>query len=206
MLRLLAPTDEMQVPQRIIASAMKEGDADFAKWAIERAQPEDCTILMKAVLGVESDEVYALWEEHVLTLASVKVRVGGKSKDLFQHLFGEQLFNEARDSSTKQRRVEQTLEALRGKLEKSLLGKILGYVARSSCSVPLTEKLLSLGAPIDFPRGYPPHRGMTALRAASRKTTREAADLMRCLLRKGADPNDSKEKDIRGRRRCKGNW
>jgi hypothetical protein len=49
----------------------------------------------------------------------------------------------------------------------------------------LAEKLLALGAPIDYPSGYG-KTGMPALQFAAKTTTKEAAFFMKYLLLKGA--------------------
>ncbi len=190
MTEALAPKDEKQVPQNILASAVKREDIHFAKWAISQAGKEDWTKLMKVLLSVKSDEIYAVWEEHILTLPQLVPQLVGTTNPLaravLERLFRQSIFTDIKDNIKKEERVKHTLEELKEKLEWELKGEILLRIARSSCSIPLTGTLLSLGVDINYSsdRG----RKMTPLRIASTKTTREAALFMRYLLANGANP------------------
>ncbi|KAJ5740686.1 hypothetical protein N7493_000558 [Penicillium malachiteum] len=78
------------------------------------------------------------------------------------------------------------------KLTKYTLGSTLNIVAASTCSTALAQVLLKAGADVDF--RYNKGSGTdstkkTPLHLASRKVSREAAELMKLLLLWGADPN-----------------
>ncbi|KAH7150359.1 hypothetical protein B0J13DRAFT_549979 [Dactylonectria estremocensis] len=187
--QLLAPVDETYTPRIIVASAIQSEDADFAKWAISMAQPEDCAKIMKVALGSKSEEMYALWEAYLLEMPRMVPRSSQHDdKDLFEDLFNRTLFSCIKNDPLKEARVKHTLRKLADKMKRPLLGSLLVGIAKSSCSAPLAEELLALGAPIDYPRDFK-KTGMTALQIAAKKTTREAALLMQCLILKGARPD-----------------
>ncbi|KAF7555032.1 hypothetical protein G7Z17_g2472 [Cylindrodendrum hubeiense] len=188
MTQLLAPVDETYSPQIIVKYAIQSGDVDFAKWAISKTRPEDCAKNMKVALSTKLEEIYDLWEEYLLKMPRMVPKPStDEDKDLFKELFNRTLFNEINNNPLGEARVKHTLKKLRGSMDSSLLGHILVSIAKSSCSIHLAEKLLVLGAPIDYPRGYK-STGMTALHVAARKTTREAALFMKWLILKGASP------------------
>ncbi|RYC87009.1 hypothetical protein BFJ63_vAg10141 [Fusarium oxysporum f. sp. narcissi] len=64
--------------------------------------------------------------------------------------------------------------------------KVLPSIADSSCSVNLARYAIQHGCGVDIQSSY---NSLTALQIASRKTTKQAADLMEFLLLQGADPN-----------------
>ncbi|PQE19337.1 Nacht domain protein [Rutstroemia sp. NJR-2017a BVV2] len=70
-------------------------------------------------------------------------------------------------------------------MSKQNLGRSLADVAQSSCSVRLATLLIEAGANVDYRRSG---RYMTPLHYAARKTSVEAAELMKFLLQRGADP------------------
>ncbi|KAI0600874.1 NACHT domain protein [Biscogniauxia sp. FL1348] len=71
-------------------------------------------------------------------------------------------------------------------LERRDLGYILIAVASTTCSITLAEYVLEAGAEVDCRRG-PKHS--TPLHYAARQETAEAADFMKFLLFRGADPD-----------------
>jgi hypothetical protein len=70
-------------------------------------------------------------------------------------------------------------------VDKADLGSSLLGVAQSSCSVRLATLLVEAGANVDFRRS---DKYITPLHHAARKTSVEAAELMKFLLQRGADP------------------
>ncbi|KAM5360852.1 hypothetical protein ACJZ2D_013481 [Fusarium nematophilum] len=188
--QLLAPADETGTPQTIVASAIKSEDADFAKWAISRAEPEDCAKIMAVALGSKSDEIYTLWQDYLAEMPRMVRRASSSQpeKDLFEELFSRKLFNSIKNDTLKESRVRRTLRKLAAGMERPLLGSLLVGIAKSSCSVALADELLALGAPIDYPRPFK-KTGMTALQIACKNPTKEAALLMQCLIFKGARPD-----------------
>jgi hypothetical protein len=191
--QLLAPAGETYTPRTIVASAIQSEDVDFAKWAISIAQPEDCVKIMKVALGSKSEEIYALWEDYLFNAPQI---VPGLSKhddkDLVEVLFSRTLFTDIKNDPLKEARVKHTLRKLAHRMTLPMLGSFLVGIAKSSCALSLAEELLALGAPIDYPQHFK-KTGMTALQIAAKKTTREAALLMQCLILNGAETyNDSK--------------
>ncbi|KAJ5248989.1 hypothetical protein N7468_000440 [Penicillium chermesinum] len=79
-----------------------------------------------------------------------------------------------------------------GKFDNVELGYTLTDLAKGTCSVALAKVLLSAGVDVDFrlPEvGREQSTRKTPLHFASRKTTREAAEMMKLLLIWGANPN-----------------
>jgi len=188
MTEVLTPTDEKWVPQKTLILAVKRQDAQFAEWALARAGRDDWIKLMNAMLGIESDEIYALWEEYIITqleLAEPECQVNRRQLD---RLFRQTLFSTIEGNIMKEGRVQHTLQRLNAKLGSHLQGAILLRIAKSSCSIPLIETILSFGVDIDFTNDFR-HR-VTALRSAAKQNTAEGALLMRYLLEHGAEPGD----------------
>jgi hypothetical protein len=70
-------------------------------------------------------------------------------------------------------------------MDTKYLGSTLAIVAQSCCSVRLATCLIEAGANVDHRKS---NRYMTPLHHAARKTSAEAAELMKFLLERGADP------------------
>ncbi|KAI1122503.1 hypothetical protein F5Y10DRAFT_72272 [Nemania abortiva] len=192
MTKLLAPKDEKQVPESVLVSAVKKEDINFAKWAISRAARGNWTKLMTVMLSVKSDEIYALWEHYILALPQPSPCQGIISAPL-EILFKQTLFTRIKGDVNKEERLKHTLIELKGRLSENLMGRILLRIAKTSCSRLLTETLLSLGAPINYAEDR--KRRTTALRIASKQTTKEAAFLMKYLLENGASPGRHSTRD-----------
>lgn len=192
MTKLLTPANEKYVPPGIVASAVNSKDVEFVRWALAKAKASDCAKFMKVMLGTESDEIYALWEEYILNnLAEVsewQLNQGPRLK--LENVFKQTLWNDVKNNTLKEARSKLLLRKLQGHINPGLLGTILVQIARSSCSLPLAEEVLKLGAPIDYPWGYG-RNGMTAIQAAAKQTTEDAAHLMRFLIFKGANTDRS---------------
>ncbi|KAH7253331.1 hypothetical protein B0J15DRAFT_447743 [Fusarium solani] len=187
--QLLAPGGETGVPHAIVTSAIQSEDVDFARWAISMAQPLDRVKIMKVALGSKSEEIYTLWEDHLLNvLKGVPGISKHDEKGVVEIYFNRTLFTGIKNDPLKEARVKHTLRKLADRMTPALLGSLLVGIAKSSCSLSLAEELLALGALIDYPQ---PSRGtgMTALQIAAKKTTKEAALLMQCLILNGADPD-----------------
>lgn len=197
--RLLTPANDY-VPNSIVISAIQSENVDFAKWAVSKAGPWNCSQVMQVMFDTKSEEVYALWEEHLLTVPDTidrglteghGLRHGfriGDRHGWFRALFNRTIVGHI-NSPLKEARMKHTLRKLRSVITPKLLGPLLVLVAKSSCSIPLTEELLAQGAYIDHPRnseGKWSSTGMTALHIAAKKTTREAALLMQYLILQGA--------------------
>lgn len=93
----------------------------------------------------------------------------------------------------KQERLARALSehASIGHLTTDDLGYALKAVASSTCSVSIAKVLLACGAAVNF-RGSKSHTatsGQTPLILAAAKKTREGAEMMKLLLRAGANPN-----------------
>ncbi|KAI9146903.1 Vegetative incompatibility protein [Paramyrothecium foliicola] len=73
MTQLLTPEDEVHAPFDIIKSALRTEDAAFAQWAISKVDPGDSMRVMHVALKTPSEEIFALWEEHVVNLREENV-------------------------------------------------------------------------------------------------------------------------------------
>lgn len=185
MTSLLAPSTERFTPYDIVVAAVHSQNATFARAAISKSRPEDCAKLMQAIVSTKSDDMYALWEEHILALPREILMPGHqKPKDLYDELFKKALFTKIKDSPLHEARVKLTLRSLSGRMQNSLLGTLLVRVAKGSCSISLATELLELGAPVDYPSEV--GRGMTALHIAAKKMEKEAAFFMKYLISQGA--------------------
>ena len=183
--QLLAPTNEMYAPDNIVLSALASEDVDFADWALAKAQPNDCAKFINVALGTKSEDVYAVWEKHILDLLE-------KTRDPVKYpvrptedLFKKKLYTEIKDNGLKEYRLKHLWRKIPCKyMSPEVLGDILVRIAKASCSLHLAQEVLDLGAPVDYPTNY--KNGITALQAAARKNTQEAALLMQLLISEGA--------------------
>ena len=183
--QLLAPTNEMYVPDNIVISALASEDVEFTDWALAKAQPDDCAKFINAALGTKSEDVYAVWEKHILNLLE-------KTRDRLKYLepptedlFKKKLYTEIKGNDLKENRLKHLWRKISRKyMTPEELGDILVRIAKASCSLNLAQEVLHLGAPVDYPTNY--KDGITALQAAAKKNTQEAALLMQLLISKGA--------------------
>lgn len=184
--QLLAPPKEVYMPYQIVVAAVRSQDITFAKEAISKAKPGEYAKLMKALISTDSEEIYALWEEHIISVPRVSpISEYHRAPNLSEQLFKGHLFTAAKGKLLKEARVRRAMRILSHHMTPSLLGTLLVRVAKSSCSVPLAQELLDLGAPVDYPVGYGTS-GMTALHVAAKKTSEEAAFFMQYLIEQGA--------------------
>ncbi|KAF5721586.1 NACHT domain-containing protein [Fusarium mundagurra] len=184
--QFLVPIDRPKTPEEIIKLAIQSQDVDFAKWAIPQTKPEDCVNMMKVTLSSKSEEIYTLWEDYLTTLPpTVTTGPSHKERLTLECIFNRTLFKDIKNNSVKEARVKHTLRRLRNRFSTRSLGVLLTNIAKSSCSLPLAQELIALGASMEFPRDEK-GTGLTALHLASKNTSREAALLMQYLILKGA--------------------
>jgi hypothetical protein len=155
----------------------------LSKYAIKDFRPAVKKII-RAIIELESEDIFELWNP---ILASG---------------LGDKYVTVEVEKIVKSRRTIATTDNIPGR-ERILLRiwesfkvfdtlkdekrvTILRNIADSSCSVNLARYAIQHGCEVNSKaQEYTP----TALQFAARKTTSQAADLMKFLLRKGADPN-----------------
>ncbi|KAL5040742.1 hypothetical protein BDW71DRAFT_212842 [Aspergillus fruticulosus] len=130
---------------------------------------------------------------------------GRDNVDLINDIFKQQVFSDIKGSVLKETRLQHTLETLREYIQPNMLGTILVRIAKSSCTFSLAKQLLSYGAPVDYPWVNQMYggqvregTGVTALHAAAKKATKEAALLMRLLILNGAMHDMERIREERG--------
>ncbi|KAK6074241.1 NACHT domain protein [Seiridium cupressi] len=192
MTRLLAPPHEEYLPANIVISAFKNQNEEFVRWALTKTRLSDCAKLMKIVLGTTSGEIYALWETHILHTLTAESLVGARTT-LLEDLIKPSILNSARNDSLKEARLKSLLRNTRGYVGTDWLGAILLNIAKSSCSAVLAEEVLDLGAPVNYPWGFK-KSGPTAIAIVVRKTSEEAARLIRVLVLRGADTSSRRHR------------
>ncbi|KAL9115838.1 MAG: hypothetical protein Q9227_000206 [Pyrenula ochraceoflavens] len=140
-------------------------------------------LVLPEVLRSDSDEIKEEW------MNNLDLREKPKNKVPFESNFlGQKIIN----ATESQPYREDFLLSVWKRLDlpqscgKAYIGDALVNVASTTCSVTLASFLLEQGVSVDYRRsaGYP-----TALRHAARKTSLEAAELMKFLLMKGANPD-----------------
>ncbi len=213
MTEALMPAGEKCLPADILAFAASSEDIEFVRSSLARASNRDSAGLINIVLGSASDEIYALWKEHLFrTLRQISNAAVPKQerrhlqnrtapeavvrkalrpiRTLLGTVFRKQrLWNSLKGNALKETRMRLLLKTLHEKdyLTAPMMGDMLVRMAGSGCSVSLGEDLLSYGAPIDF---HFWKSGKSALQTAAQKTTEEAAYFMRMLIRHGASPTN----------------
>jgi hypothetical protein len=184
-MKLLAPLNEADVPLKIVRAAMRSENAECAEWAITRANTSDWTKLMQVALAVESEEVYRIWEQHVINKIKRPELLQSLTFDPVDAIFRVDVFNDINGSILKETRLQHTLGRLKDNIGSYQLGNILVQIANSSCTLSLAKQLLSYGAPIDHSR-QSGELGMTALHAAAKNPNKDAALLIEHLTSLGS--------------------
>lgn len=188
---------------KVVVAAIRTGNQESMRWALSRANHNLYNRPMVEAMAAERDDIYAVWTEFLFgKLAEVGVR-----EDVFTPAWRKEDGNEVLDPRFRLETVFQTgiwkcaernplvrqrllalLDGLELYLTPILLGVLLVNVSDSSYSVMFAEKLIQMGANVNFPVCLVGRGGHTPLRAAAKSTSKEAAELMRFLLSQGADP------------------
>ncbi|BCS29275.1 uncharacterized protein APUU_70845A [Aspergillus puulaauensis] len=204
--QLLAPLGETELSRRVVRAAVRSESIECAEWAIAKADSTDATELMKVVLNVKSERIYRKWEEYILSRLEESPQVQPEPtsaepyssrrykhhNSLIDNVFKQPVFSDIKGSVLKETRLQHTLEELRAYMKPHILGAILVRIAKSSCTLSLAKQILSYGAPVDYPRvntrPVSPRKGtgITALHAAAKKNTKDAALLIQLLVMNGA--------------------
>jgi hypothetical protein len=206
----LTPKDEKHVPANVVLVAVEGGDADIVKWTLSKSDPDDVAKFVKAMLDTSSDQIYSLWEEHLVKIAEQPRRRDPfeDKEDLLGVVFKQPVFSEVKDDPVKEARLKHTWRVLSELWIPDAFSAALIRVAKSTCSIPLAKELIELGADLDYPTNeYTKNGGMTALRLAAKKTTKEAALFMQFLLSQGASDTEHRNRDtvwIKNERGAKG--
>jgi hypothetical protein len=197
MTQILGPKDEKHIPAALVLVAVKGQDTDMVKWALSKSNPDDVTQFLKAMLDTSSDQVYALWEEHLLTIPQYKERedMWKDPVDRLDVVFKQPVFSEVKNDPVKEARLKHTWRILSEKLGRDPFSAALVRIAKSTCSIPLAKELVELGADFDYPvNRYHNSGGMTALRLAARRTSKESALFIQFLLSQGASSYESRSR------------
>lgn len=134
----------------------------------------------------DSSETFHVWKRFV----SHAVHTGKGYPELV--IMSERFIRDITDPIKQERLAGFWEERIRcGDLTKCQLSRALSLIATSTCSIVLAKALLEGGAEVDFrPDAWNGKASTkkTPLHLASRKMTREAAEMMKLLLLWGADP------------------
>lgn len=139
------------------------------------------------VLCSDSVEMFSIWEKYVKEeIDSLVAR--GRKKAKVASLYAKLSILSATTGNLHREQLlldfwnrKGIIEAMDG----NYLGSTLTIVAQSCCSVRLATCLIEAGAKVDYRKS---NRYMTPLQHAARKTSAEAAELMKFLLERGANP------------------
>lgn len=201
MVQLFLEWDEQkQEPQNtavkfggVVNHAIQSGNLELSRWVLDKATAwgsqhagryRDAVV---AVLKSDSAEVFQVWEDTIISVALQN----GENTYIAQELLEKTVLNTAKRFPDQELRLFETWRRLASTgngWQPSDLGKGLVNVAQTTCSVEQARLLLDLGAPVDYPKSEGGLRGYTALHWASKKTSEDAAHLMKFLLLKGAIP------------------
>jgi hypothetical protein len=194
--RLLTLKDEKYIPANLVIVAVEGQDADIVKWVLSKSDPDDIAKFLKTILDTRSDQVYSLWEEHLVTIPQYPRGKGMFDKgDRLDIVLKQPVFSEVKDNPMKEARLKHTWRFLSKYLMGDSFSAALTRIAKSTCSIPLAKELIELGANLDYPIEFNESSGMTALRLASKKTSKEAALFMQFLLSQGADIYEKRNGD-----------
>jgi hypothetical protein len=157
------------------------------------------------VLYSDSIEIYNIWERYAREDIDNCV-TKGRNKAMVASGYATAGLSAATGNLQKEQLI---LNFWNGKgmieaMDTKYLGSTLAYVAQSCCSVRLATCLIEAGASVDHRNSA---RYLTPLHHAARKTSAEAAELMKFLLECGADPEieaGRSERRIRDEKGAKG--
>jgi hypothetical protein len=196
MAQLLTLRDEEYIPANLVIVAVEEQDADIVKWTLSKSDPDDVAKFLKPMLDTSSDQDYSLWEEHLVTMQRYKMgEIALDKEDRLDVVFKQPVFSEVKDDSVKEARVKHTWRVLSEIWIPDSISAALVRLAKSTCSISLAKELIELGADLGYPLNH--HRnngGMTALRLAAKKKSKEAALFMRFLLSQGVNPTEERHR------------
>ncbi|KAI3585513.1 hypothetical protein IWW34DRAFT_897573 [Fusarium oxysporum f. sp. albedinis] len=148
----------------------------------------DFRVAVKDIIGtlmvLESEDLFELWRP---ILAS-GFGIAGTSVEVAQAFALQGAIGTTDNIPSRERMLLGIWEEYKvlHKLKARERHKVLSSIADSSCSVNLARYAIQHGCGVDIQSSY---NSLTALQIASRKTTKQAADLMEFLLLQGADPN-----------------
>jgi hypothetical protein len=197
--QLLTPKDEKHVPANLVLVAVEGGDADIVRWTLSKSDPDDVAKFIKAMLDTSSDHIYSLWEEHLVKIPRHQRRKNSfdDREDRLDVVFKQPVFSEVKDDPVKEARLKHTWRVLSELWIPDAFSAALIRVAKSTCSIPLARELIELGADLDYPtKEYTNNGGMTALRLAAKKITKDAALFMQFLLSQGASDTEDRDRRI----------
>lgn len=172
----------------VINRAIQSGNLELSRWVLGKATAwgdrragryRDTVV---AVLKSDSAEIFEVWEDTITSVVPTRTHIP-------QELFEKTVLNTAKRFPEQEDRMFETWRRLvgTGEVHRRDLGRGLTNVAQTTCSIEQARHLLDLGAPIDYPQSEQ-SRGYTALHWASKKTSEDAAHLMKFLLLNGASP------------------
>ena len=158
--------------KHLISQIKVRGRYDFAR-------------LVVALLKSESDEMFEEWYK-------ASTSIDRSQRDRGHAMEYDYTYPTVLNAAAKDQRLAAILLSfwervdLGSGLDRNRLGNALVRVAGTDCSVKLAEYLLDHGAEVDFRYSY---LYLTPLHHAARRTSAEAADMMKFLLFRGADPD-----------------
>jgi hypothetical protein len=158
-------------------ASIESGNIELFNWALPKCIRRDWRSGQKIALAVMqsgSAEAFEIWDKEFV-MHRIDLVVSGCT-------------SEAASKNPAQETRLMALwkrEARLGQLTRQLLGIGLAELAQRHCSIVHAKVLLECGADVNY-RNRPVYH--TPLHHAARKTTAEAAELMKFLLLSGADP------------------
>lgn len=190
LLDLLITTDrssDINIWRKLAISAIKSNNTKNFEYILKNALEVKSRftqritgVIFGSVLKSDSMEIYEVWEKYT----DAQLEAGNAPNRVFVE--PEQLAV----TLGHPHREQLVLNVWKNKgvmkaLDKKSRGDALVYVAQSCCSIRLAKYLINAGAEVDHRRS---EYFRTSLHHAARKTSAEAAELMKYLLQRGADP------------------
>jgi hypothetical protein len=168
------------IKREIVVQSIKGENIEVLSWACSKLPPQGSAniVVNRAAMNSNSAEVFEIWEKN---FAKVNFREFGCVLD-------REVISVVSNPMQEIRLVALWKDwASLGRFKIGDFGRGLLRVAQSTCSIVLARALLECGADVNVTR----RNAMTPLYHAAKKTTTEAAELMKFLLLSGANPNTS---------------
>lgn len=193
MLHLVAPTAKYSFPADLIRCSIHGRNIETFRYLLfenrdyTRSNEYDSGVsyssVLDEVLKSDSEVIYEEWEKYL----NVEIKAGtGRSRATLGDRYTRPHIIKATAGKPSR---ENLLLLLWQKIDLHELGGNIGNalvnVTSTTCSVKLAKFLIDCGAKVDHRRSP---RLLTPLHHAARKTTAEAAEMMKFLLFQGADP------------------
>ncbi|CVK97829.1 uncharacterized protein FPRN_10771 [Fusarium proliferatum] len=169
------------VRESFILHAIRSHNIPVVDWVFSKGvidlDGHSKAVFLAGILASDSIEIFNIWRSYVLS--------SGHTNIMFSSLLASSKLSPVLESQVASLWIE--LYKL-GNVPPQWTSELLSWLASGSCSLVLSKALVACGADVNYKRNRS-SRALCPLHYAIRKTSAEAADLVKYLLLSGADPH-----------------